>query len=209
MSSSVSKLHANEAVRGLLNKLLPGAAQSAENEVQKTKQKQKGSKAQLIDRNLKRRVQLQELDVDKLKKRQSRIRRRDLQRQRRSQEELKELAELEIFEKHRKEGKLTEKEVKRLNRLVSTNAEKAKSWELDEDEKEDFLELEKYILDKTTNANRVTKSQKRRQKKKQFTERTRGVSSSMDRRYPGLTPGLAPVGMSDEEESSEEEEEEI
>ncbi|CAR25498.1 hypothetical protein ZYGR_0A00620 [Zygosaccharomyces rouxii] len=207
MSSNVSQLHANDAVKGLLAKMLPGAVQSAENSAQKTKQKQKGSKAQLIDRNLKRRVQLQELDVEKLKKKQSRIRRRDLQKQRRGQEEIKQLAELEVLERHRKEGKLTKKETKHLNRLVNVNAERAKSWELDEDEKEDLLELQKYILEKTTSANRVAKSQKRRQKKKTFNDNKKGVSASMARRYPGLTPGLAPVDMSDEEESSEEEEE--
>lgn len=209
MSSNASQVHANDAVKSLLAKMLPASVQSAENNAQKIKQKQKGSKAQLIDRNLKRRVQLQELDVEKLKKRQSRIRRRELLKQRRSQEEIKELAELEVLERHRKEGKLTKKEKKYLNRLVNVNSERARSWELDEDEKEDLLELEKYILDKTTSANRVEKSQRRRNKKKQFSDKQKSVSPLMARRYPGLTPGLAPVDMSDEEESSEEEEEEM
>lgn len=199
MSSNVSQLHADDAVNRLLAKMLPGAFQDGGEKKQKTK----GSKAQLIDRNLKRRVQLREMDIEKLKKRQNRVRRRELRKQRRSQEEIKELAELELLERHRKEGKLTKKELKHLNRLVNVNAERLKSWEMDDDEKEDLLDVQKYILDKTTNVTGATKSQKRRQKNKAFNDDRKDISQSMARRYPGLTPGLAPVDMSDEESSEE------
>lgn len=205
MPSDVSQLHANNAVNGILARMLPGVSRENGKRVEKSK---KGSKAQLIDRNLKRRVQLQEVDVEKLKRKQNRIRRREMRNQKRSQERLEQLAQLEVLEKHRKEGNLTKNESKHLNALVRTNEQRVKSWEMGEDGKEDLLELQEYILNKTTGANKASKSQKRKSKYKNFAENDKFTSSSA-RRYPGLTPGLAPVGMSDEEDSSEEEEEEL
>lgn len=205
MPSDVSQLHANNAVNRLLVRMLPGVSRDNGGKVEKNK---KGSKAQLIDRNLKRRVQLQELDVAKLKKKQTRIKRREVKNQKRNLEHLEQLARLKVFEKHKKRGNLTEDELTRLNEIVEMNQQKAKSWEMDEENKEDLLYLQKYILKGTVGAGGRSRSNKRRERTKNFNER-KGASALMTRRYPGLTPGLAPVDMSDEEESSEEETEEL
>ncbi|SJM87988.1 related to Regulator of rDNA transcription 14 [Zygosaccharomyces bailii] len=205
MPSDVSELHANNAVNRLLVRMLPGVSHDNGGKMEKNK---KGSKAQLIDRNLKRRVQLQELDVTKLKKKQSKIKRREVRNQKRNLEHLEQLARLKVFEKHKKRGNLTEEELTHLNEIVELNHQKAKSWEMDEENKEDLFHLQKYILKGTVGDSGRSRSNKRRERTKNFNER-KGASASVTRRYPGLTPGLAPVDMSDEEESSEEEREEL
>lgn len=72
MSSSLSqtsKYQATSVVNGLLSNLLPGVPKIRANNGKTSVNN--GSKAQLIDRNLKKRVQLQNRDVHKIKKMQT------------------------------------------------------------------------------------------------------------------------------------------
>lgn len=204
--SSLSKhveLQANNAVNGLLDSLLPGAKKiSSEGRRLKSSRGLKGSKAQLIDRNLKRTVELQERDVESLKKRQRKVKKRAVRANKKENDRLEQLAKLSVLEKHKEAGTLTGREQKYLNTQINRNARRAKSWDLEDEDKEELRELQKQIIDQTGGVERSKRSQKRRKRVKEF--RAEISQQSSDRRYPGLTPGLAPVGLSDEEDSSEE-----
>ncbi|CCC71182.1 hypothetical protein NCAS_0G02950 [Naumovozyma castellii] len=205
--SKTSQLQATSAVNSLLSNILPGSSKiKVRNEDQLTsRKKQKKSKAQLIDQNLKKRVELQERDVFKIKKKEKKQQKNKIKSRKVEHQQLDQLAKLEVLKKHKKEGTLTPREQEYLNKVIKLNTASAKSWELDDEEKEELKEIQKFILDKTTSSRDLKRKSKRRNKVKQFKEDIKQSTNNVsDHRYPGLTPGLAPVGLSDEEESSEE-----
>lgn len=210
--SSFSKspqLQATNAVNSLLNNLLPGATKISSNSNRrrlKGSEGSKGSKAQLIDINLRKRVEIQEKDVSRIKKKEKKLRKQVVKTKRKANDQLEQLAKLQILKNHKQDGELTIKEQKFLNNVMRRNVSNAISWDLDVDDKEDLRDLQEYILDNTVASKNAARSQKRRKRTKQFKEEIGGKpTSGMEHRYPGLTPGLAPVGLSDEEESSDEE----
>lgn len=200
-----SELQANNAVNSLLSSILPGARRlpsSSEGRRSTNPRNVKGSKAQLIDRNLKMTVEMQERNVDSLKKRQSKVKKRAVKAKKTEKDKLQQLAKLSVLERHKLAGTLTVKEQKYLNKLVSQNVKTARSWDLEEEDKDELRELQQMIISQTGGASGAKRSQKRRQRVKNFKEDVKAAAN--DRRYPGLTPGLAPVGLSDEEDSSDE-----
>lgn len=207
--SSFSKspqLQATNAVNSLLGNLLPGATKISTMSNKRRLKSSKGSKAQLIDINLRKRVEIQEKDVSRIKKKEKKLRKQVLKTRKKANDQLEQSAKLQILESHKQNGVLTIKEKKFLNNVMRRNVSNAKSWDLDVDDKEDLQEVQEYILDNTLASKNAARSQKRRKRTKQFKEEIRGKQpSGSDHRYPGLTPGLAPVGLSDEEESSDEE----
>lgn len=110
-------------------------------------------------------------------------------------------AKLEILRKHQAEGTLTNRERKYLNKVISKNIRGLKSWDTNDEE---LQELQNSVLGHAMEAKMRPKSKTKRRSKKEFNEERQ---SNKDHRYPGLTPGLAPVGASDEEDSSQEEDE--
>ncbi|CCF60159.1 hypothetical protein KAFR_0J00910 [Kazachstania africana CBS 2517] len=198
-----SQLHATNAVNSLLSSLLPGARKiNAKGKVRA----HKGSKAQLIDYNLKKRVEIQERNLMKIKKNEKKIQKRKIQSKKNELKTLAQSAKLQNLEKHKLNGTLTKKEKKYLNALIEQNTSIAKSWELDQDNKDDLLEVQNFILKNSSSHKNRVRSNKRRSKLKEFKTELKDSSVISDHRYAGLTPGLAPVGLSDEEESSSEEE---
>ncbi|SMN18635.1 similar to Saccharomyces cerevisiae YIL127C RRT14 Putative protein of unknown function [Maudiozyma saulgeensis] len=209
--SNVTELHATSAVNGILSKILPGMKEiqpNKNNNLINKQKKNKGSKAQLIDHNLKKMISLQKRDIYKIKKKEKLQKKNALKERQIDYNKLEKNAKLKVLQKHKLDGKLTEKEAEYLDKLTKKSIKNAKSWDLDDEEREESLELQEYILkNKSTNKNHA-RSNKRRQKIKQFKEDIQDSNTVSDHRYAGLTPGLAPVGLSDEEESSSEEEQE-
>ncbi|CCD25553.1 Rrt14p NDAI_0F02350 [Naumovozyma dairenensis CBS 421] len=214
--TNTSQLQATSAVNSLLSSLLPTADKIKLKKSNKNGMKKKSTaKAQLIDHNLKKRLELQQLDVRKIKKREKKLQKSKIKFEKLQNEKFEKLAKLEILKKHQLEKTLTDKEKKYLKNLVNLKLKSLKSFEIvDEDDKNELIELQNFILDKTINNNEYKRSKNRRNKIKNFKENIKSKSTSntndvSDHRYAGLTPGLAPVGLSDEEDSSDEEGEEM
>ncbi|QLQ78943.1 hypothetical protein HG537_0B02900 [Torulaspora globosa] len=201
--SANGQLQATVAVNELLGALLPGAKKIVVSDAGESQVRgnHKGSKAKMIDRNLKRMVELRERDEVSLKKRQKRLKIRAIKANRASREKTEQAAKLKVLEEHRKCGNLSAKERKYLNKLAERNAKKVGAWELEEEDREELRELQQRIISQIS-IDRSKRGQTRRKKIKAFREEIK--PGAADRRYPGLTPGLAPVGLSDEEESSDE-----
>lgn len=200
MSSLSSKIQATNAVNSLLSKVLPGSTKIDAN---KSRQKRTGgSKAQLINNNLKKRVLIQAKDTHRIKKKRRQLQKQQVKSQQQKNEELQQMAKLEVLKKHRADDTLTTKERKFLDKVIKKNVRSLKSWEVEDEE--ELLELQANILKQTGATASYNKTKTRKKKNKEFKEQTK--QHNVDHRYSGLTPGLAPVGLSDEEESSEEEE---
>lgn len=209
VKSKSSQLQANNAINGILANLLPGTPKiSSINRKSKSKNN-KVSKTQLIDSNLKKRIELQERDVLKIKRKEKKIKDQKKRENKLSKNRIQQQVKKELLNKHKKNGNLTNSEKKQLNEIVRKNESSLRSWEMDdEDDKDKFDELQKFVLDNVTNHKSSNRSKKRRSKKKAFKEEAGNKDvEDIDYRYRGLTPGLAPVGLSDEEDSSEEENE--
>lgn len=202
---SNTQIQTTNAVNKLLSKMLPGAQQM--NLRSRKSNGKKGSKAQLIDQNLKQRVLVQERDTLRIKKKQRKQQKSALKDRKLVMEKLDQAAKLRILQKHRANNTLTEKEQEYLDRLLKKRVNDAQSWSMNEENKHELLEVQDFILSKNSNNRNSIRSANRRKKVKQFKEEIKESKSNVsDHRYPGLTPGLAPVGLSDEEESSSEEE---
>lgn len=202
---TATQLQANKSVNSLLAKVLPGS-QNIKTGVKSRSTSKKGSKAQLIDANLKQRVQLQQRDVLRIKKKQKQAAKEKIRHRKAALESLERNAKLQILESHRQKGTLTHREKQYVDKLIKSNVSKVKSLDATQEEKEELKDLQTFILS-NDNKNSL-RSKNRRSKIKQFKEdlAPSGKKSAVDNRYAGLTPGLAPVGLSDEEESSSEEE---
>ncbi|CDO95545.1 unnamed protein product [Kluyveromyces dobzhanskii CBS 2104] len=197
--SSLTTAHATNAVNALLQSVLPGSASIKVD--RKRFSRDKGSKAQLIDRNLKKRAEVQERDVYRIKKKEKKALRKKISGRKQAQEDVEQKAKLQVLRKHQENNTLTDHERNYLDKVIKRNVRNLKSW--DYDDKEEIQDLQKQILANSSDARKVRKVKSRRQKKKQFKE---ALSQSVkDHRYQALTPGLAPVGASDEEDSEEEE----
>lgn len=202
---TATQLQANKSVNSLLAKVLPGSQTIKTGSKSRTTSK-KGSKAQLIDASLKQRVLLQQWDVLRIKKKQKQAAKEKIRHRKVALESLERNAKLQILESHRQKGTLTHREKQYVDKLVKSNVSKVQSLDATQEEREELKDLQTFIL---SNDNKNTlRSKKRRSKVKQFKEdlAPSGKKSAVDHRYAGLTPGLAPVGLSDEEESSSEEE---
>lgn len=206
--SKSSEWQVTNAVNGLLSSILPGATKITSNNKNRNSnaKSSNGSKAQLIDQNLKKNIELKEKNTYRIKKKSKELKKRKIKANKVSNEKLEQVAKLQILQKHKEEGTLTNKEKKYFNNLISRNVQKAKSWEFEEDEQDELDEIQQYILGNMDNSKDLKRTKRRRTKKKEFKEEANASDkqSNPDQRYPGLTPGLAPVGLSDEEDSSDE-----
>ena len=128
MSSSLSqtsKYQATSVVNGLLSNLLPGVPKIRANNGKTSVNN--GSKAQLIDRNLKKRVQLQNRDVHKIKKKCKLVKKKQVKKHKLDKEQLEQLAKHQVLKKHQQEGTLTDHERKYLNKLIKRNSQNLRS----------------------------------------------------------------------------------
>ncbi|AMD19687.1 HCL464Wp [Eremothecium sinecaudum] len=196
MYPSSSKAQATSAVNNLLESIFPGVGKVTN---KKNNRKLK-SNTQLIDRNLRRRVEIEERDTDRIKKKAKKQSKDKLRKVKRATEELVQKAKLANLKKHQQEGDLSAKEKKYLNSLIKRNISRLKGWQ-DEEAAEDLSELQAQVLEMMTGDEKNRRAKMRNQKK--FKLKEKKAQANVDHRYPGLTPGLAPVGLSDEESSEE------
>lgn len=205
--SKSTEFQATNAVNSLIKRILPGMQKIAvhNKDKKKSKFKQKGSTAQFIDRNLKESVELNEKNVFLSKKRERKVRKQENKSKRAHNEKLEQQARLQLLVKHQAEGTLTDTECDYLSKLTKRNVLNAKAWDLDEDDEDESIELQRYILEKLSESQKDSRSLNRRKRVKLFKEEIKEkANTSLERKYPGLTPGLAPVGLSDEESSDDE-----
>lgn len=196
--SSLTNLHATTAVNSLLRNMLPGS--SLVNTDKKRSKRDKGSKAQMIDHNLKKRTAIQERNVQKIKRKEKKVLRKKIAGKKEDQEKIEQKVKLAILRKHQESGNLTDNEKRYLDKLMKRNIKNLKTWDLEEED--ELLDLQSKILTNTDTSSKARKTKSRKQKKKDFKEKL--STTTVDHRYQSLTPGLAPVGASDEEDSEEE-----
>lgn len=103
-----------------------------------------------------------------------------------------------VLEDHLKQGKLTKEESLELKKNVKKNIVDLQSWQI-EDERE-VRDVQREILE--------LKQQGQKPKGRGIGKQNGGAKNDVYKKeiikYPGLTPGLAPVGATDDEESDEE-----
>ncbi|SCU88381.1 LADA_0E09802g1_1 [Lachancea dasiensis] len=198
MSSTASREQATAAVNSVLSWMLPGSPRVDDNTRSSLKNRsKKGSKAQLINQNLKKAVRVRERDAQGIKKREMKARKKQIRAKQVLEDEAEQRAKLEVLQKHREEGTLTQKERKFLNKVIARNVRDFKSWDSQDD---DLRDLQDAVLEyHHSHGSRAIGGKSK--KKRGFVEESPASARTADHRYPGLTPGLAPVGLSDEEES--------
>lgn len=197
-SSMASLPHAEnvKVLNKLLDSVLPGSIKL--DLTKKRQQKSRVSKVQLINTNLKKRIDIKERDNAKFKKKIRKLNTHKIKTQKEIDEKLMTQAKLQNLHEHKNNGTLTKKEKTYLNKIIQKNVKSVKSWEYEDPD--EILRLQNDVLENTRNLNMHIKSKLRKKKKKEFNETI--TEKSQDHRYPGLTPGLAPVDWSDEQESS-------
>ncbi|KAH3901316.1 related to Regulator of rDNA transcription 14 [Saccharomycodes ludwigii] len=198
--SKSAKAQAKIAVSNVLDSFLPGFNA---NKINKQKKVHKKNSVQLISENLKKRVELNEFDSQKLKKQRKLKEKKEIKKRKNDEKWLEKQAKSEILKQHKEKGTLTPKEQKVLNKKIIANRKRLEEWDLDEDIQEELNDVQQEILQATDI--KLVESRKRKQNKKktQFTTSTDGTQNTgtHGKRYTGLTPGLAPVGLSDDESS--------
>lgn len=191
-ASSRSKKQTNDTVNKMLGDLLPGTAMGSDGLAKSRPAAQALSREIEHDKLSKEQI-LQRHRLRKLQKK------KELQKTRRAAEENRKLekqAKYELIKKHKEQGTLREEEEKYLNKLVKRNIRNIqKASEVDDEEIDSEIKrLRKEILGWEKEREDRRKVDKR--KKKAFNEKIKkGVIS-----YPGLTPGLAPVGLEDSDD---------
>lgn len=186
-SSSLSEEQTKNAVENLFEKILPGSVVESN--------KKKRSTTESVDQELRRSLGREEMDKRKrIKKQKQHKHNRKLQRE---QEFLQKRARDNLIKQHQETGSLTEEDRAHLRRDIRANARAVqKLGDIGDVEiKEELGGLKQEILA----MDRKKETPKKDKKGKSFERKIkRGMIS-----YPGLTPGLAPVGLEDSEEEEE------
>lgn len=202
-------------VNNLLNNVLPGVSGNLDiktvggsdpNDLLAQKRnskfkdiKRKKHAVQLINDSLKKRAFLDNIEEEKIIKKQKQRLRRSIRENSLKTKQLISEANLENLKRHYKEGNLTAKEQSILNKSIKKEVLKLKQWDLDYDVKEDLKELQNDILMVTDSkyAESVKRRQMKKSKRMSSSKRGNASSSTTDVKVSGLTPGLAPVDMED------------
>lgn len=202
-------------VNNLLNNVLPGVRDNldiksvgtndpndllAQKRQSKFKDiKKKKHAVQLINDSLKKRAFLDNIEEEKIVKKQKQRLRRSIKQNSLKTKQLIAEANLQNLKRHYKEGNLTSKEQSILNKSIKKQVLKLKQWDLDYDVKEDLKELQNDILMITDSKYAETVKRRQMKKSKKTSSSSRGDRSSTtaEHKVSGLTPGLAPVDMED------------
>ncbi|SCU94255.1 LAFA_0F20758g1_1 [Lachancea sp. 'fantastica'] len=199
MTAEASRKQATAAVNSVMSQLLPGCSKINDDRSGKhmrSKKANKGSKAQLISRDLKLAARVRDRDAHGIKKKEHQTRRKQIKAKLALEDQLDQRAKLQILKKHHEEGTLTNKERKYLNKVIGRNVRDLKSWDMEDEA--DLQDLQDSILE---NSGLGKQSRRTKKGRKDFKEGPSSKAHTSDHRYAGLTPGLAPVGLSDEEDS--------
>ncbi|AET40159.1 Rrt14p Ecym_5404 [Eremothecium cymbalariae DBVPG len=191
---SDARAQASGAVRDVLESVLPGAVGCRE--FGGRRRNGRGSQAAVVNRVLSQRGVIQGQDVDRVKKQQREEQRRRVRREQRLREELEAEAKMERLQRHRSAGRMSKEERAYVGGMVRRNEQLLRTW----DKGEEVAELEGQVLQDMRGAS--GKRQKRK-RGRAMCQKKQGSNEQQLR----LTPGLAPVGASDEEDTSEGEQE--
>jgi hypothetical protein len=173
----------SSTVNKLLDSVLPGHSTAGKISV--------SSKSQIINTIQKR---LKPEEVRRIQKKERLVQRRQVRQKREERERVESISRYQLLKQHAKDGKLSRDEKIELKKLVNRNVISVQSWRTDvEDE---IVDLQKEILD-------LKKSDYSRKRSKKKINAQEVYKKKQEKRYPGLTPGLAPVGMSDSDSDDE------
>lgn len=188
-SSQSSKLLAESTLQKFLLGIVPVEA------VQAGKARSQ-SKAQAVNNQLKARA-LSADEVRRLQKKAKLKQQRKLKKQQEEATRVKKVAKHQIIKSHKENKELTVEEEKYLNKIVKRNANSlSRLSEIEDYELKSELES---LQDEILAAQRQTNRKTKQKLKKDFNEKLKRGKIS----YPGLTPGLAPVGLDDDDEDSD------
>lgn len=184
--ASASK--SSSTVSKLLDTVLPGHS------IRTEKTSAVSSKSQIINTAQKK---LKPEEVRRLQKKEKLVVRQQVKDKREQRERVESVARYELLQQHAKDGKLTLDEKKELKRLINKNIVSVQSWRTDAED--EMVDVQKQILElkKTDYANKKSK------KKQSIISAQNMYKKKLEKKYPGLTPGLAPVGMSDSDTDDE------
>ena len=194
-NSSVSS-----TVSNLLDSVLPGHSTS-NGSTESRIVPELSSASQIINASSSKR-NLNPEEVRRLKKKQKLVQRQEVQKETAKNQQLKEKARYDVLMSHYKNNTLNALEKQELKKLIKRNVASIQSWRTDIEE--DLDEIQKDILDLKHQGKHV-KSKKKRQVNGKVSEKElyEKRKKSQEHRFPGLTPGLAPVGMDDSDSDEE------
>ncbi|CDR45591.1 CYFA0S19e00694g1_1 [Cyberlindnera fabianii] len=132
--------------------------------------------------------------VRRQRKKEKLEQRKNVKLERLSREQVEAQARYDVLLQHSKHGTLTTDEKKELKRLIKKNVVNVQSWRMENEE--ELKEIQQDIME-------LQKTEYTRVKRRPTTKRldaTQLYNKKQAKRFPGLTPGLAPVDMEDSDE---------
>lgn len=191
-NSKSSKTQAQATVNKLFSNLLPGTVQAVAKETLPM------SSAQILHMEIENKNKLSKEETKKIQKQNKLKKHKMIKKASAEEKKYGKLAKYHLIKQHKAEGSLSEEESKYLKKLVRKNVSSLnRISEIDDMEiKSELDQVRQDIL--KINREKHDKKVKRTQNKKTKDFNTK-VSKGMIS-YPGLTPGLAPVGLEDSDD---------
>lgn len=132
----------------------------------------------------------------RLQKKQKIKKKKEVRQLRETKERLDSKARFEVLKKHHDEGTLSPKEKSEYKMLIMKNIANVESWKNEMDD--EVVDVQKEILEL-----RGLGVRRKEKRKSQAIKAKELYDKKGEKRYPGLTPGLAPVGMGDSDDEDE------
>lgn len=176
----------------LFTNLLPGSVAVA------PEQPSSLSSAQKVDKEIGNKDRPTKQEIHKIRKLDKLKQRQRIKKTLEADKKFNKLAKYHLIKHHKDEKNLSEEESKYLKKLVKKNVNSLNSVsEIDDEEIKAELKQVKQDILKLNNEKHAKKTKRIQNKKtKDFNSKVaKGVIS-----YPGLTPGLAPVGLDDSDD---------
>ncbi|KAL6944428.1 hypothetical protein ACO0RG_001165 [Hanseniaspora osmophila] len=212
-TSRYTENFSKKLVSDLLDSVLPGVSNlsnvKSKNSSSRSKTRRSQNSTQLINENLKKRVLVDDFNPHSIIKKSKLRERKLIKSKQKSDQWYKTQAKINLLKEHYEKNNLTEQEQQLLKQRIDKQVSLLKTWELDEEMQEELADLQDDILHLTEANKHDSKRRRLHKKSKTFKSsnsrnKAHSKNTSVDSRYAGLTPGLAPVGLDDEEESSDE-----
>lgn len=229
--SKSSKLQANSSINKLLTSVLPTAQPISLSSRSSSKQNNGSSSANVAIQSLNEtfygleQASLNPEQLAKLKKKNKLQKKHAIRKNLDTKSRIEKAAKMDIIRKQihkvnqnknskdannsigqKLDYQLTAEEKKLINSTIDNNVKLVKSWDKPEDKASELRRLEEEII---ALKNEKIEARDARLGKKRVREVKMGASKSNSNgrgrsfAYPGLTPGLAPVGLDDDDEDSE------
>lgn len=188
-ASASSKAKAKATVNLLFEYMLPGSTGTLTHT--------KGSATEKFHREVSKQKLTKE-EVKKIKKTEKAKKNKAINKRLEADKKFQKLVKYNVIKAHKDANKLSEEEQKYLRKLTKKNSSAVRrAGDVDDPQvKDEIEELRAEIVALTDEQYLRSKEKKQTEKLLAFTEKVKsGVMS-----YPGLTPGLAPVGFDDSDD---------